>query len=59
MGRVGCDMSKEKPNKYIVVTVYDEYETGIVFCSTLKLARADYKRQIEAGYNAYLAKVMK
>jgi len=55
-------MSKEKPNKYIVVTVYDhidEYETGIVFCSTLKLARADYKRQIEAGYNAYLAKVMK
>ncbi len=52
-------MNKEQTAQYMVVTIYDQYETGVEFYFALKLARADYKRQIEAGYNAYLARVMK
>ena len=52
-------MSRVQQDKYMVVTIYDRDEIGIVFHATLKAARADYNRQVQGGYEAYVARVMK
>ncbi len=55
MGRVGCAMSDEK--NFMVVTIYNEYETGVEFYVTREEAEKDYERQKET-YEAYIAQVL-
>jgi hypothetical protein len=43
---------------YIVVTIYDQYETGVQFYATLKEAKKEHKKQT-AKWESYLAKVLK
>jgi hypothetical protein len=55
VGRVGCAMSDKK--NFMVVTIYNEYETGVEFYVTREEAEKDYERQKET-YEAYIAQVL-
>ena len=48
-------MSDKK--NFMVVTIYDEYETGAEFYETREEAEKDYERQKER-YDVYLAQVL-
>ena len=52
---MGCDVRDDK--NYMVVTIYDEYETGVEFYSTREEAEKDYERQ-KQNYEAYIAQVL-
>lgn len=48
-------MSDEK--NFMVVAIYDEYETDVEFYATREEAEKDYERQTET-YEAYIAQVL-
>ena len=49
-------MSDEK--NFVVVTVYNEYESDVEFHATREQAEKDYEREKKMGYEAYIAQVL-